>query len=109
MFLNEDFREKLSHRLSKKEFLLKEDVFKLNDQGNLTHISQHDLYMKKGPARGMVADNIDGTDYLFIANKHGNVIETFKINENGYLFDCKKHFVSFHVPLMDFVNLLLVK
>lgn len=59
------------------------DVFKLEGDGKLSPISQHDLYMKKGPARGMVADNIEGTDFLFIANKHGNVIETFKIEENG--------------------------
>ncbi|MDV7186544.1 Dabb family protein [Lutibacter sp. TH_r2] len=59
------------------------DVYSLNKKGILTPISNHKLYMEKGPARGMVADNINGTDFLFIANKHGNVIETFKILDNG--------------------------
>ena len=34
------------------------DVFSLDSLGLLTPISNHELYMKKGPARGMVADNI---------------------------------------------------
>ncbi|WP_298475406.1 Dabb family protein [uncultured Maribacter sp.] len=59
------------------------DVYSLDKEGLLTPISNHDLHMKKGPARGMVADNINGTDFLFIGNKHGNVIETFKILDDG--------------------------
>jgi 6-phosphogluconolactonase (cycloisomerase 2 family) len=59
------------------------DVYKLEKEGKLTPISNHELHLQKGPARGMVADNINGTDFLFIANKHGNVIETFKILDNG--------------------------
>ncbi|MEW4925715.1 Dabb family protein [Algibacter sp. 2305UL17-15] len=61
------------------------DVYRLDKTGTLTPISNHELHMKKGPARGMVADNINGTDFLFVANKHGNVIETFKILDNGSL------------------------
>lgn len=61
------------------------DVFKLNHKGELNGISNHELYKKKGPARGMVADNINGTDFLFVANKYGNVIETFEILSNGSL------------------------
>ncbi|GAA4946807.1 hypothetical protein GCM10023314_20120 [Algibacter agarivorans] len=61
------------------------NVYSLDKQGILTPISNHELHMKKGPSRGMVADNINGTDFLFIANKHGNVIETFKILDNGSL------------------------
>ncbi|MWW25330.1 Dabb family protein [Algibacter lectus] len=61
------------------------DVYSLDKEGILTPISNHELYMKKGPARGMVADRINGTDFLFVANKHGNVIETFKILNNGSL------------------------
>ncbi|MDO7135867.1 Dabb family protein [Algibacter lectus] len=61
------------------------DVYSLDKDGILTPISNHELHMKKGPARGMVADNINGTDFLFVANKHGNVIETFKILNNGSL------------------------
>ncbi|MEM6319461.1 MAG: Dabb family protein [Bacteroidota bacterium] len=61
------------------------DVFQLNETGKLTPISKHELYKQKGPARGMVADNIGGTDFLFIANKFGDVIETHKILENGAL------------------------
>ena len=61
------------------------DVYSLNPKGILTPVSNHELYMQKGPARGMVADNINGTDFLFVANKFGNVIETFKILDNGSL------------------------
>ncbi|TGV02832.1 Dabb family protein [Flavivirga rizhaonensis] len=61
------------------------DVYSLDKEGMLNPISNHELHKKKGPARGMVADNINGTDFLFVANKHGNVIETFKILNNGSL------------------------
>ncbi|WP_282079482.1 Dabb family protein [Aquimarina algiphila] len=61
------------------------DIYELDKEGKLTHINNHELYKSKGPARGMVADNINGTDFLFVANKHGNVIETFKILSNGSL------------------------
>ena len=61
------------------------DVFSLDSLGLLTSISNHELYMKKGPARGMVADNVQGNDFLFVANKHGNAIETFAIDDNGSL------------------------
>ena len=61
------------------------DVYSLDKQGMLTPISNHQLHKKKGPARGIVADNINGTDFLFVANKHGNVIETFKILNSGSL------------------------
>ncbi|MGO4917939.1 Dabb family protein [Maribacter spongiicola] len=61
------------------------DVYSLDKEGILNPISNHELHMQTGPARGMVADNINGTDFLFVANKHGNVIETFKILDNGSL------------------------
>lgn len=61
------------------------DVYQIDADGVLTPISNHELYKQKGPARGMVADNIDGNDFLFVANKFGNVIETFKILESGSL------------------------
>lgn len=61
------------------------DVYRMDQQGILTPVSNHELYKKEGPARGMVADNINGTDFLFVANKHGNAIETFKILDNGSL------------------------
>lgn len=61
------------------------DVFSMDKFGKLSPISNHELYKQEGPARGMVADNINGTDFLFVANKYGNVIETFKILQNGAL------------------------
>ncbi|WP_430934177.1 Dabb family protein [Saccharicrinis sp. 156] len=61
------------------------DVFSLNAQGKLTHVEKQELYKKKGPARGMVADNIKGTDFLFLANKFGDAIEVFKILDDGAL------------------------
>jgi 6-phosphogluconolactonase (cycloisomerase 2 family) len=61
------------------------DIFSLNKEGKLTPIGTQELYKKEGPARGMVADRINGTHFLFVANKHGNAIETFKILDNGLL------------------------
>ncbi|MGC6431091.1 MAG: Dabb family protein [Jejuia sp.] len=61
------------------------DVYSLDTEGALTPVSSHKLYKEKGPARGMVADNINGTDFLFVANKFGNVVETFKIDDKGAL------------------------
>ena len=61
------------------------DVYSMDKEGILTPISNHELHMKKGPSRGMFADNINGTDFLFVPNKYGNVIETFKILDNGSL------------------------
>lgn len=61
------------------------DVFSLDEAGQLHRISNHELYMQKGPARGMVADNIEGTDFLFIGNKHGDAVEVFKILDDGSL------------------------
>jgi len=61
------------------------DVYSLDKDGVLTAVSNHELYKQKGPARGMVADNINGTDFLFIGNKWGDAIETFKILDNGSL------------------------
>ncbi|WP_341227898.1 Dabb family protein [uncultured Arcticibacterium sp.] len=61
------------------------DVFSMDSEGKLTPVSTQELYKEEGPARGMVADNINGTDFLFVANKHGNAIETFKILEDGSL------------------------
>ncbi|OHX64315.1 Dabb family protein [Flammeovirga pacifica] len=59
------------------------DVFSLSENGQLTPVSNHELYKQKGPARGMVATNVLGNDFLFVANKYGNVIETFQIQKNG--------------------------
>ncbi|MGB5435694.1 MAG: stress protein, partial [Maribacter sp.] len=47
------------------------DIFSLNKEGKLTPIGTQALYKEEGPARGMVADRINGTDFLFVANKHG--------------------------------------
>lgn len=61
------------------------DVFNMDVHGKLNPVSTHELHKVDGPARGMVADNINGSDFLFVANKHGNAIETFKIRDNGSL------------------------
>lgn len=61
------------------------DVFTLDKQGTLTPVSNHELHKKKGPGRGLIADNIGGTDFLFVGNKHGNAVEVFKILDNGSL------------------------
>lgn len=61
------------------------DVFSIDKKGAMTSVSTHELYKKKGPGRGLVADNIGGTDYLFVGNKYGNAVEVFKILDNGSL------------------------
>ena len=61
------------------------DIFSMDKDGELTLESTQELFKVEGPARGMVADQISGTDFLFVANKHGNAIETFKILDNGSL------------------------
>lgn len=61
------------------------DIFSLDKAGELTPVSTQALYKEEGPARGMVADQIKSTDFLFVANKHGNAIETFEILDNGSL------------------------
>ncbi|MGY6648177.1 Dabb family protein [Wenyingzhuangia sp. IMCC45574] len=61
------------------------DVFSIAKDGKLTAVSTHKLYKEKGPGRGLVADKINGTDFLFVGNKHGNAVEVHKILDNGSL------------------------
>lgn len=61
------------------------DVFSLDKAGTLTPVSSHKLSNDKGPVRGLVADRINGTDYLFVGNKGGNAVEVFQIQDNGSL------------------------
>jgi 6-phosphogluconolactonase (cycloisomerase 2 family) len=61
------------------------DVFSMNEKGILTPVSNHKLSYDKATARGLVADNINGTDYLFAGNKGGNAVEVFQIQNNGSL------------------------
>lgn len=61
------------------------DVFSIDKKGLLTPVSTHELHKKKGPGRGLVADRIQGTDFLFVGNKFGNAVEVFKILDNGSL------------------------
>ncbi len=61
------------------------DVFSMNTMGQLTPLDSYELYNKKGPARGIVADNIGGKDFLFVGNKGGNAVEVFEISDEGKL------------------------
>lgn len=61
------------------------DVYKMNTEGKLTPLASYELYNKKGPARGIVADNVGGKDFLFVGNKGGNAVEVFEIYEDGSL------------------------
>jgi len=61
------------------------DVFSINQKGKLTPVSSHKLSNEKGPARGLVADRINGTDYLFVGNKGANAVEVFQIQNDGSL------------------------
>ncbi|WPR70746.1 Dabb family protein [Flavobacterium sp. NG2] len=61
------------------------DVFSIDKAGTLTAVSNHKLTNDKGPARGLVADSVDGKDYLFVGNKGANAVEVFKIQNDGSL------------------------
>ncbi|WP_422080162.1 Dabb family protein [Ulvibacterium sp.] len=61
------------------------DVLHMASNGDLTAVETIELYNKNGPARGLVADNIEGTDYLFVGNKGGNAVEVFRIGNDGRL------------------------
>ena len=61
------------------------DVFSLDKKGKLTPVSSHKLSNGKSPARGLIADNINGTDYLFVGNKGANAVEVFQIQSDGSL------------------------
>lgn len=43
------------------------------------------FYKEEGFVRGMVVDWINGIDFFFVVNKYGNVIEIFKILDDGFL------------------------
>ncbi|SFW64070.1 Dabb family protein [Cellulophaga fucicola] len=61
------------------------NVFKLNASGELLPVGAYELQNKKGPARGIVASNIKGKDYLFIGNKGANTVEVYSITNSGSL------------------------
>lgn len=61
------------------------DVFSMDKTGLLTAVSSHKLSNDKGTARGLVADRINGTDYLFAGNKAANAVEVFQIQKDGSL------------------------
>ncbi len=61
------------------------DVLRMTPDGHLSAVETIELYNKNGPARGLVVDNIGGTDYLFVGNKGGNAVEVFQIGNDGRL------------------------
>lgn len=61
------------------------DVFRLNDAGQLIPVESFELSNGRGPARGIVADNIGGTDYLFVGNKGAGAVEVLSIAQDGRL------------------------
>ncbi|MBX2816689.1 MAG: Dabb family protein [Saprospiraceae bacterium] len=61
------------------------DVFLLGKGGQLMPHGRHKLFNEKGPARGLYADQVAGTDFLFVGNKGGNAVEVFRINTEGQL------------------------
>jgi 6-phosphogluconolactonase (cycloisomerase 2 family) len=61
------------------------DVFRISDDGELTPVERYKLAKEKGPARGIIADRIAGSDYLFVGNKGANTIEVFSIADDGRL------------------------
>jgi hypothetical protein len=61
------------------------DVLRMTADGQLSAVETIELYNKNGPARGLIADNIGGADYLFVGNKGGNAVEVFRIENDGRL------------------------
>ncbi|ANW96459.1 stress protein [Wenyingzhuangia fucanilytica] len=61
------------------------DAFSMNSKGVLGSLDTYELSDKKGPVRGLVADRIQGSDYLFVGDKGGNAVEVFKIEKDGSL------------------------
>ena len=60
-------------------------VHRLSEEGILTHLSSYSLHKNKGPVRGLIADRISGTDFLFVGNKRGNAVEVYRIYSDGKL------------------------
>lgn len=61
------------------------DVFQLDPKLGLTPVQQQALNGNKGPGRGLVAANVEGSDFLFAGNKGGNAVEVFRIQDDGKL------------------------
>jgi len=61
------------------------DVFRIGEGGKLAPVERFELSNGKGPARGIVADKIGGTDYLFVGNKGASSVEVLSIADDGRL------------------------
>ncbi|MFY0600868.1 MAG: stress protein [Cyclobacteriaceae bacterium] len=61
------------------------DVFEVADEGDLKYKTSYKTAGNKNQVRGLVADNIDGKDYLFAGLKGAHSVEVFEIKPNGNL------------------------
>ncbi|MEM7381239.1 MAG: Dabb family protein [Bacteroidota bacterium] len=61
------------------------DVYSIDQKGILNPVSHHKLSNDNGPVRGLIGDNIGGTDFLFAGNKGASKVEVFKILDDGSL------------------------
>ncbi len=61
------------------------DAFEINPKGALSKIESYRLNNETGPSRGLIADRIEGNDFLFVGNKGDNSVEVFKIATTGKL------------------------
>ncbi|WP_109832689.1 stress protein [Reichenbachiella versicolor] len=61
------------------------DVFSVGEKAKMKPLASYVVTGGKKTIRGLVADTIDGQDYLFAGLKGGNAIEVFKINNDGTL------------------------
>ncbi len=61
------------------------DVFSIGEGGKLILVERFELSNGRGPARGIVADHIGGTDYLFVGNKGASSVEVLSIADDGSL------------------------
>ena len=61
------------------------DVFKVQADGKMQLLNNYVVSGGDKTIRGLITDQIDGTDFLFAGLKGGNAVEVFKISADGTL------------------------
>ncbi len=61
------------------------DIVKVANDGKMEVMGKQAISGDKKTVRGLIADTIEGTDYLFAGLKGGNAVEVFKIKPDGEL------------------------
>ena len=61
------------------------DVFKVQPDGGMEPMTSYVVTGGENTVRGLIAEQIDGNDFLFAGLKGGNAVEVFKIRPDGTL------------------------